>query len=85
MSEENKNMPVGKQQAGQLSVTTWENEVTKKDGSIFTEKSFNLKKSYSVEENGNTVWKETSSLKTNDIPKAILCLQKAYEEAVLKK
>ena len=42
----------------------------------FTVRSVSFQRSY-LDKDGN--WQQTNSLKVNDIPKAIICLQKSYE------
>ena len=82
MTEGNK--PYKKIRAGQVSATIWKNE-SEKDGKKFDVFSIQFTKSYSVEENEQTVWKDTNSLQANDLAKAILVLQKAQEELFLTK
>jgi len=68
--------PVKKFSAGGIQVAVWENEG--KEGRIFHSVSFDRR--YKDKD----AWKSTNSLKTNDIPKAIIALQKSYEYLVLK-
>lgn len=68
--------PVIKFNAGSVSVAVWENEG--KEGKPFS--SVSIQKNYKVGEE----WKSTNSLNVNEIPKAILALQKAYEHLALK-
>ena len=69
--------PVKKFSAGGVQVAVWQNEG--KEGSSFYTVSFD--KRY---KDKNDEWKSSSSLKTSDLPKAILALQKAYEYMALK-
>jgi len=71
------NVPVKKFQAGGVQVAVWENDG--KEGKKF--KSVSFQKSY---KDSNDEWKHTSSLNANDLPKAIVALQKAFEWIVLK-
>ncbi|MFH1586538.1 MAG: hypothetical protein ABID38_01625 [Candidatus Diapherotrites archaeon] len=68
--------PVKKFSAGGIQVAIWENEG--KEGRSFHSVSFDRRYKDKDE------WKSTNSLKTNDIPKAIIALQKSYEYLVLK-
>lgn len=69
--------PVKKFNAGAVSVAVWENEG--KEGKSFS--SVTIDKRYMDK---NEKWQSTSSFKPNDIPKAILALQKSYEYLMLK-
>ena len=70
-------LPEKKFSVGCIQVAIWENEG--KEGNKFQTVSFD--KRY---KDKNDEWKSSSSLKANDIPKAILALQKAYEYLSLK-
>jgi hypothetical protein len=78
MNEFGKNLPEKKFVAGAISATVWRNEVKNSDAEFQT---ITIQRAYK-DKNGN--WKNTSSLRTNDIPKTILVLQKAYEYIFLK-
>ncbi len=69
--------PVKKFSVGGVQVAIWENEG--KEGSKYYSVSFDRRY-----KDKNDEWKSTSSLKANDLPKAILALQKAYEFVSLK-
>jgi len=69
--------PVKKFSVGGIQVAVWENQG--KEGNVYQTVSFDRRY-----KNKNDEWKSTSSLKTNDLPKAILALQKAYEYMTLK-
>ncbi|MGM5483842.1 MAG: hypothetical protein ACQER9_02905 [Nanobdellota archaeon] len=80
MNDFGKNLPEKKFVAGAVSATIWRNEQTKNNEEI----SFNtvsLQRRYTDKE-GN--WKNTNNLRVNDLPKATLVLQKAYEYINLK-
>ena len=68
--------PVKKIKIGGIEVAVWEN--TSSDGNKFF--STTMERNYKDGED----WKKTSSLRANDLPKAILALQKAFEFAVIK-
>ena len=69
--------PIKKYSAGGINVAVWENYST--EGRQFN--TVTLARNY---KDKNDQWKTSSSMKVNDIPKAILALQKAYEALTLK-
>jgi len=60
---------------GLCSASIYENEYTRGEEK-FTVRTVSFQRSY-LDKDGN--WQTTNGLKTNDIPKAILVLQKSYE------
>ncbi|MFP4111378.1 MAG: hypothetical protein ACLFPQ_02715 [Candidatus Woesearchaeota archaeon] len=70
------NLPEKKFQIGGISATVWKNETTNKDGQPVSYRTVSFERNYR-DKDGN--WKPTSSLRINDIPKASLVLNKAYE------
>jgi len=62
--------PVAKIKYGGVTVDVWENK-----GKHSTFKTFSMQRSY---KDGDT-WKNTTSLREGDLPKAILALQEAYK------
>jgi len=71
-----KNKPAKNFKAGAVRATVWSNPTTNDDG---TEGSYNtvaLERSY---KDKNGAWQTTNSLRVNDVPKALLVLNKAYE------
>ncbi|MFC1741185.1 hypothetical protein ACFL3V_01470 [Nanoarchaeota archaeon] len=84
--EKNENKTVGRPpektfRAGGISATIWKNQVTTKDGREAEFLSVTFKRSYKDKETDE--WKETSSMRAMDLPKAVVVLNKAYEYAVL--
>ncbi len=75
-NESGKNLPEKKFRAGAIAVTIWRNETEK--GSF---NSVQLDRSYKDKQDN---WQKTNSLRVNDLPKAALLLNKAYEYIVLK-
>ncbi len=76
------NQPEKKFSTGVISATVWKNNGTsKKDGSQVEFKTITLQRRYKDKE-GN--WKSTNSLRLNDLPKASLVLNKAYEYLTLR-
>ena len=70
------NGPKAKFNAGAVQVAVWENEG--KEGTLF--ETVTIDKRYKAGDE----WKSTNSFKVNELPKAILALQKAYEHLALK-
>lgn len=68
--------PVKKVKIKGVELAVWENE--SKEGNKFYNVS--MERNYKDGEE----WKKTNSLRENDIPKAILALQKAYEFMTIK-
>ncbi len=80
--EETRNLPEKKFSTGAISTTIWRNEgIDKPTGEGIQFRSVVLERRY-IDKEGN--WQSTRSLRLNDLPKAILVLQKAYEYIVLK-
>lgn len=75
------NKPKKKFSTGAISATIWQNQGTRKTGESVSFNTVSLQRGYKDKE-GN--WKSTSTLRINDIPKAILVLQKAYEHLTLR-
>jgi len=71
-----KNIHVG---AVRAAIWKWTN--TTKDGRTFDQRKVVLDRSY---RDAAGVWKNTSSYDQNDLPKAILALQKCYEYLTTK-
>jgi malate/lactate dehydrogenase len=74
-----KKLPETKFRSGAIAATIWANE-TVKDGKKVVYKSVSFERSY---KDKNDAWQSTNSLRTADIPKAILVLSKAYEHLAL--
>jgi len=67
-------------QQGNCRVSIFINEATK-NGNIIKIRKASFQKRY-LDKNGE--WNSTNTLDTNDIPKAILCLTKAYDYLTAK-
>jgi hypothetical protein len=74
-----KKLPESKFRSGAVTATVWVNEAVR-DGKKVEYKTVNLERGY---KDKNDEWQSTSSLRTSDIPRAILVLNKAYEHIAL--
>jgi hypothetical protein len=77
---ETKNLPEKKFRAGAISATVWKNHSVK-DGKDIEYRTVSLDRNY---QDGNGQWSSTNSLRVNDLPKAALVLQKAFEYVSLR-
>lgn len=75
------NLPEKKFRAGALSATVWVNIGHKATGEETEYRTISIDRNYTDKE-GN--WQSTNSLRVNDLPKANVVLQKAYEYLVFK-
>lgn len=71
-----KKKPQKKFRAGPISATIWANESKNEKGEAVSFNTISFDRNY-MDKDGN--WQTTNSLRTGDIPRAILVLQKAYE------
>ncbi len=78
---ENKNRPEKVFSTGAVKVTVWKNDAVSKDGGKTEFRTVNIQRRY-ADKNGE--WKSTSTLRVNDLPKASLALNKAFEYLVMK-
>ncbi len=74
-------LPEIKFSTGALQVTVWNNEGLSKTGEKTEFKTVSFGRRYK-DKNGE--WKSTNSLRINDLPKAVMLLNKAFEHLVLK-
>ena len=75
------NIPEKKFSTGVLTATVWENQGKSKTGEDVSFKTVSFQRRYK-DQNGD--WQSTNTLRINDLPKASLVLQKAYEYLVMK-
>lgn len=76
------NMPEKKFSTGVISATIWKNQgISKRNNEPVEFRTTALQRRY---QDKDGVWKSTNSLRINDLPKASLVLEKAYEYLVLK-
>lgn len=75
------NLPEKKFRAGAISATVWLNKGQRANGEESEYKTISIERSY-TDKDGK--WQSTNSLRVNDLPKACVVLQKAYESVVFK-
>jgi len=75
------NIPEKKFSTGGLTATVWENQGKNKEGLDVSYRTVSFQRRY-MDKNGD--WQSTNTLRVNDLPKASLVLQKAYEYLVMK-
>ena len=75
------NVPEKKFSTGGLNATVWQNQGKNKEGLDVSYRTVTFQRRYK-DKNGE--WKSTSTLRINDLPKASLILEKAYEYLVMK-
>jgi hypothetical protein len=79
---ETTNIPEKKFSTGVISATIWKNSgVSKRNNEPVEFRTITLQRRY---QDKDGAWKSTSSLRINDLPKASLVIQKAYEYLVLR-
>lgn len=76
-----KNIPEIKFSTGVISATVWKNAGIRKNGEETEFRTVSMQRRY-TDKKGE--WQSTSTLRINDLPKAALVLNKAYEYLVLK-
>ena len=75
------NIPEKKFSTGGLTATVWQNQGKSKTGEEVSFRTVSFQRRY-VDKDGER--KSTSTLRINDLPRASLVLQKAYEYLVMK-
>ncbi len=75
------NLPEKKFRAGAISATVWLNKGQNANGEETEYRSISIERNYTNKEGK---WNSTNSLRVNDLPKANVVLQKAYEFLVFK-
>ena len=75
------NLPEMKFRAGAICATVWKNQAMNKDGKLIEYRTVSFDRNYQDKQGE---WNTTNSLRVNDLPKASLVLQKAYEFVALK-
>ena len=76
------NQPEKKFSTGAISATVWKNTgKSKKTGEEVEFRTITLQRAY---KDKNDEWQHTNSMRVNDLPKAALVINKAYEYLVLR-
>lgn len=75
------NAPEKKFSTGSIVAAVWSNKARTKSGEETEFKTVTLQRRYK-DKDGK--WKSSSSLRLNDLPKAVMVLNKAYEYLVLR-
>jgi len=78
-TQQKENFPEKKFRAGSISATVWLNK-GQKSGEILEYRTISIERSYTDKEGK---WQSTNSMRVNDLPKAALVLQRAYEHLVV--
>jgi hypothetical protein len=78
---ETKNVPEKKFSTGVITATVWQNQGKSRTGEIVGYRTVSLQRRY---KDKNGVWQTANSFRVNDLPKAALVIQKAYEYLVLR-
>ena len=78
---ETKNVPEKKFSTGVITATVWQNAGKGRNGEAVSYRTVSLQRRY---KDKNGVWQSANSFRVNDLPKASLVLQKAYEYVVLR-
>ena len=76
-----KNLPEKRFSTGVVTATVWQNAGKGRNGEVVSYRTVSLQRRY---KDKNGVWQTANSLRVNDLPKAALVLQKAYEYVVLR-
>ena len=76
----NTNVPEKKFRAGTVSATVWQNKGKNREGEGVIFRTVSLQRGYKDREG---TWKNTASLRANDLPRVTVVLQKAYEYLVM--
>jgi hypothetical protein len=76
-----KNVPEKRFIAGAISATIWKNQAESKVGKEISYETISISRNFKTE---NGEWKSTNTLRLNDLPKATVVLNKAYEYLTLR-
>ena len=78
---ETRNVPEKRFSTGVITATIWQNQGKGRNGEIVGYRTASLQRRY---KDKNGIWQSANSFRVNDLPKASLVLQKAYEYLVLR-
>lgn len=79
--KESEHAPERKFRAGGISATIWLNKATTPKGEATEYRTISLERSY-LDKEGQ--WQATNSFRINDLPKAVVALQQAFQHLVLQ-
>ena len=78
---ESRNVPEKKFSTGVITATVWQNQGKGRNGETASYRTVSLQRRY---KDKNGVWQSANSLRVNDLPRASLVLQKAFEYLVIR-
>ena len=78
---ETKNVPERKFSTGVITATVWQNAGKSRNGEAISYRTVSFQRRY---KDKNGVWQSANSLRVNDLPRASLVLQKAFEYLVIR-
>ncbi|MEK6943201.1 MAG: hypothetical protein AABX00_04015 [Nanoarchaeota archaeon] len=78
---ETKNMPEKRFSTGAVAATVWQNAGKSKEGDNVNFRTISVQRRY---KDKSGTWQSANSFRVNDLPKASLVLQKAYEYLVIR-
>ena len=78
---ENRNTPEKKFSTGVITATVWQNQGKGKNGETTAYRTVSLQRRY---KDKNGVWQSANSMRVNDLPRASLVIQKAFEYLVIR-
>jgi hypothetical protein len=78
---ETKNVPEKKFSTGVINATVWQNQGKGKNGEVTSYRTISLQRRYKDKAGA---WQTANSLRINDLPRASLILQKAFEYLVIR-
>ena len=76
-----RNTPEKKFSTGAVTATVWQNQGKGRNGEAVAYRTVSLQRSY---KDKNGVWQHANSMRVNDLPRATLVLQKAFEYLVIR-
>ena len=79
--EQTKNQPEKRFSTGAITATVWQNQGRGRNNEVVGYHTVSIQRSY---KDKNGVWQKANSMRINDLPRATLVLQKAFEYLVVK-
>ena len=78
---ESRNVPEKKFSTGVITATVWQNQGKGRNGEVVGYRTVSLQRRY---KDKSGVWQTANSFRVNDLPRASLVLQKAFEYLVIR-